>query len=156
MPAWLRKMLESGAKVTLLNRIGPNGLLAKDVVVENETPNIIAILTQLCGQDPSVRRAFFCSPEVRHVFKMPREGGFCGYRNIQMLVSHIQESGRPGHEHFPGNLPSILKLQDMIEQAWDMGFNTVGRLETGGIRGTRKYIGTPEASRGLLLLPLHR
>ncbi|KAN0076041.1 Peptidase family C78 domain containing protein [Elaphomyces granulatus] len=148
MPAWLRKMLEGGAKVTLLNRISPNGLIAKDVIVENETPQIIPILIQLCGQDPTVRRAFFCSPAIRHVFKMPREGGFCGYRNIQMLISHIQDSQRPGHEHFPGSLPSILKLQDMIEQAWDMGFNAVARLETGGIRGTRKYIGTPEASRG--------
>ena len=32
----------------------------------------------------------------------------------------------------------------MIEQAWDMGFNSSGRIETGGIKGTRKYIGTPE------------
>ena len=34
----------------------------------------------------------------------------------------------------------------MIERAWDMGFNVNGRIETGGICGTRKYIGTPEVS----------
>jgi hypothetical protein len=41
-------------------------------------------------------------------------------------------------------LPTILQLQDIIERAWDMGYNTVGRTETGGIKGTRKYIGTCE------------
>lgn len=33
----------------------------------------------------------------------------------------------------------------MIEDAWDQGFNESGRVQTGGIRGTRKHIGTPEA-----------
>ena len=32
-----------------------------------------------------------------------------------------------------------------VEKAWDKGINSRGRAETGGIRGTRKYIGTPEA-----------
>ncbi|KAL8976058.1 MAG: hypothetical protein Q9177_006925, partial [Variospora cf. flavescens] len=35
-------------------------------------------------------------------------------------------------------------LQELIESAWDRGINAVGKVETGGIRGTRKYIGTPE------------
>jgi zinc finger-containing ubiquitin peptidase 1 len=143
MPSWLRKTLEN-TKVTRLNHIGLNGLIVTREIVENEATHIIPVLAQLCNQDSSVRRALFCSPEVRHVFKLPREGGFCGYRNIQMLISHIKDARRPGHEHFPGRLPSILGLQDMIEQAWDTGFNSTGRIETGGIKGTRKYIGTPE------------
>ncbi|KAF9882965.1 hypothetical protein FE257_004369 [Aspergillus nanangensis] len=48
------------------------------------------------------------------------------------------------YETFSDSMPTILQLQSMIENAWDMGFNSIGRLETGGIRGTRKYIGTPE------------
>lgn len=32
----------------------------------------------------------------------------------------------------------------MIEHAWDLGYNDSGREETGGIKGSRKYIGTPE------------
>ncbi|PHH75930.1 hypothetical protein CDD83_4344 [Cordyceps sp. RAO-2017] len=36
-------------------------------------------------------------------------------------------------------------LFELIELAWDKGFNPHCRLETGGIRGTRKFIGTPEA-----------
>jgi hypothetical protein len=82
---------------------------------------------------------------------MPREGGFCGYRNIQMLVSYITKAKVIGHEHFPEGLPTILQLQDMIELAWDRGFNSSGRTETGGIKGTRKFIGTPEVCTENLL-----
>lgn len=49
-----------------------------------------------------------------------------------------------GYETFGIELPSVFQIQDLIERAWEMGFNPHGRLETGGIRGTRKYIGTPE------------
>lgn len=146
MPSWLLKMLEKGPKTTQSSKIASNGTLIKHSTVENETTHVIPVLFRLCEQDTSVQRAFFCSPNVRHIFKMPREGGFCGYRNIQMLISYIEETQSPGHEHFPQGVPTILELQDMIERAWDMGFNSVGKAETGGIRGTRKYIGTPEVS----------
>ena len=43
-------------------------------------------------------------------------------------------------------IPTIFDIQEYIETAWDLGFNTQGRIETGGIRGTRKYIGTPDVS----------
>lgn len=70
-----------------------------------------------------------------------------------MLISYIRDAQAPGHGHFDGKrLPSILKLQEMIEDAWDQGFNESGRVETGGIRMTRKYIGTPEAQAVLLSL----
>lgn len=144
MPSWLRKMLQNGAKVTRLNKIGSNGSIFTDETVENETSRVIPVLIQLCQQDPSVQRAFFCSSQVRHIYKLQREGGFCGYRNIQMLISHIQEARRPGYEHFPGGTPSVFALQELIERAWEMGYNSSGKVETGGIKGTRKYIGTPE------------
>ncbi|KAL6235433.1 hypothetical protein BDW75DRAFT_230280 [Aspergillus navahoensis] len=148
MPSWLLRMLDKGDVTTKLNRITPDGRLPRHVF-ENETPNVVSALAQLCGQDKSVQCAFLCSAHVHHISKMPREGGFCGYRNIQMLVSYIQGSGGPGSDHFPGALPTILQLQDMIERAWDMGYNTVGRTETGGIKGTRKYIGTSECQASI-------
>lgn len=144
MPSWLRKLLKNGAKRTRSTRIAPDGTLYEHESVENETPGIVPVLARLCEQDKSVGRAFLCNPNVYHVSKMSMEGGFCGYRNIQMLISYIRECHCPGHEHFSGPLPTILQLQDMIERAWDLGFNSVGRLETGGIRGTRKFIGTLE------------
>ena len=61
-----------------------------------------------------------------------------------MMTSYIIGSRGRGAEIFRDKIPSIFRIQDYIEHAWDMGINANGRLETGGIRGTRKYIGTPE------------
>ena len=74
------------------------------------------------------------------------EGQFCGYRNIQMLSSYIIASEMPGSEHFLNKVPSIFDLQDAIEAAWRQGIRPDGLAETGGIKGTRKFIGTPEVS----------
>lgn len=139
-------MLEKGGRSTKQTEITADGRLTRRTKVENETDNLIPTIAKLCEQDSSVQRAFLCSPKVRHVCKMPHEGGFCGYRNIQMLISYIRKSQAQGHETFSEGIPTILALQDMIELAWDMGFNSTGRTETGGIRGTRKFIGTPEVS----------
>lgn len=42
-------------------------------------------------------------------------------------------------------LPNVLEIQDAIEKAWDNGICSYSRIETGGIRGTRKWIGTHDA-----------
>lgn len=139
-------MLEKGGNISKQTQITSDGKFTRRETVENETDHLIPVLARLCEQDKSVQRAFFCSPKVRHICKMRREGGFCGYRNIQMMVSWLKKSGGFGHEHFPNKGPTILELQDMIESAWDMGFNSSGRVETGGIKDTRKFIGTPEVS----------
>jgi hypothetical protein len=73
-------------------------------------------------------------------------GGFCGYRNIQMMASYIIASRHPGHTHFKKKIPSIFRIQDWVEKAWDEGINSHCRAETGGIRMTRKFIGTAEAA----------
>ncbi|KAL6708231.1 hypothetical protein ACN47E_003415 [Coniothyrium glycines] len=145
MPQWLYGQLEKGPKITSINRIGRDGRLIKQEQVQNETPGLIPVLAQLSALDHSVKEAYYCHPSTLHIGKTPNEGGFCGYRNIQMLLSYIQGAKAQGHEEFPGRTPGILRLQDLIETAWDQGINHIGRLQTGGIRGTRKYIGTPEA-----------
>ncbi|OJJ06904.1 hypothetical protein ASPVEDRAFT_46266 [Aspergillus versicolor CBS 583.65] len=152
MPSWLLRMLNKGNPTTQVNRISPDGKLSRHSIIENETPNVVPVLARLCKQDKSVQRVFLCSTHVHHISKTPREGSFCGYRNIQMLVSYMQETRDRGNDYFPGALPTILQLQDMIERAWDMGYNSVGRAETGGIKGTRKYIGTSEAQALFLSL----
>ena len=152
MPAWLRKLLEDGAKITTYNQIGPDGAVIKVKTIANETPDLIPVLARLSDLDQSVERAFYCDAAILHIAKMQKEGGFCGYRNIQMILSYILLAKAAGHHHFDGNLPTILKLQDLIEQAWDMGYNSAGKIETGGIRLTRKYIGTPEAQALFLSL----
>lgn len=153
MPRAIMDLLEKGAKVTVSNKIGHDGKIVKVEVISNETPNLVPVLARLSVLDRKVVRAIYCNPFVRHVAKLSGEGGFCGYRNIQMLVSYIRDAGAPGHEHFDKKrLPSVLRLQEMIENAWDQGFNKAGRIETGGIKWTRKYIGTPEAQALFLSL----
>ncbi|KAL8707849.1 MAG: hypothetical protein Q9220_007203 [cf. Caloplaca sp. 1 TL-2023] len=144
MPAWLYTQLERGAKVSIINQIGPGGQLSRLEVVANEVQGIVPVLAQLCEQDQMLHKVYLCHPGVQHIFKMAKEGGFCGYRNIQMMISFILAARSQGREFFPSGVPSILDLQELIEDAWDRGINTAGRVETGGVRGTRKYIGTPE------------
>ncbi|KAK8041197.1 peptidase family C78-domain-containing protein [Apiospora phragmitis] len=134
MPDWL---------VTLLKKEGE--------VVET---GVIGVLEQLCESNPLTKYAYLCHPCVQHVSKLKKEGGFCGYRNIQMLSSYIIGTKPQGAEHFRGRLPSIFKIQDWIERAWDLGINAQGRIETGGVKGTRKYIGTPEAQAMFLSLDM--
>lgn len=144
MPDELWQRLSEGPKVTKSNVISRNGTVTTQETIEDECPGLVPVLAQLSALDHNVTEAWFCHPSVVHVFALKREGGFCGYRNIQMLVSYLQGSKAYGYENFPGRLPTIPKLQDGIERAWDMGINADGRRQTGGIRGTRKYIGTPE------------
>ncbi len=61
-----------------------------------------------------------------------------------MMCSYIIDAESQGHEVFGKNIPTIFQIQEYIEHAWDVGINSQGRIETGGIRGTRKYIGTPD------------
>ncbi|RMZ86196.1 hypothetical protein DV737_g192, partial [Chaetothyriales sp. CBS 132003] len=110
--------------------------------LENETSLLVPKLRRISRADPSVTYSVFCNPVVNHVRKLSQEGGFCGYRNIQMLITFLR--AQPGTA-FEGRLPTIFELQDTIEAAWDQGIHAVGRIETGGIKNTRKYIGTSEA-----------
>jgi zinc finger-containing ubiquitin peptidase 1 len=63
-----------------------------------------------------------------------------------MMISYVIATESQAFHHFQGKIPTIFQIQDAIEHAWDLGINAQCRLETGGIRGTRKYIGTPEVS----------
>lgn len=89
MPAWLHRQLERSAKVSIVNQISRSGRLVRVEVVANETPGILPVLAQLCQQDHTLSKVYLCHPGVQHVFKMAKEGGFCGYRNIQMMVCVI-------------------------------------------------------------------
>ncbi|KAL7276514.1 hypothetical protein RUND412_000505 [Rhizina undulata] len=147
MPQWLRHELEKGPKTSFRTRIDPvTGEAYKTVVVSNETSDLIPVLELLCEKDPTVAQVWFCHPGVKHVGKQIRgEGGFCGYRNIQMMISYVQAAFPRGSHPFEGRIPTIIKLQDLIEEGWDQGINPSARVETGGVKGTRKYIGTSEA-----------
>lgn len=71
-----------------------------------------------------------------------------------MISSYITATKFQGYRHLDKKIPTIFQIQDFIELAWDAGINTQGRLETGGIKGTRKYIGTPEVLAMFRLLDI--
>lgn len=98
----------------------------------------------LCGPTP-----FFFQPGGRPGGHRVAQTAFrdrwsCGYRNVQMLIGHLQLHGWP--RLFGGSVPSIERLQLELERLWALGFDPEGRQQLGGVvSGTRKWIGTSEA-----------
>lgn len=137
MPAWLHHLLEEQERNNA-----------------EKAPVLVPVLARLIDHDNEIKRAYLCHDNVRYISKINGEGhNFCGYHNIQMLLSFLQSASLEGCETLKGTLPSVLELQNMIEEAWDKRINDYGRIQTGGIRDTRKHIGTSEvcvASRSWL------
>ncbi|KAB5575896.1 peptidase family C78-domain-containing protein [Coniochaeta sp. 2T2.1] len=136
MPDWLINLLQKHGQV--------------------DQPGIIPVLQQLLQQSSTTKYAYLCHPCVHHISRLRREGGFCGYRTIQMMTSYLIGTASAGNQHFKpkAQVPSIFQIQDWIEAAWDAGINSQGRAETGGVKMTRKYIGTLEASAVFRLLEI--
>ncbi|OBT78486.1 hypothetical protein VF21_00977 [Pseudogymnoascus sp. 05NY08] len=145
MPAWLHNLLLSDGMPRTTTKLSSSGGIKTVKKIGNYVTGVLPVLETLVEQDPDTEYAYTCHPSVEHVSKLKNEGGFCGYRNIQMLTSYIVNNRSQGCYHFKEKMPTIFEIQEFIEHAWDVGINTVGRAETGGIIGTRKYIGTPEA-----------
>jgi zinc finger-containing ubiquitin peptidase 1 len=113
---------------------------------ENAVTGITHRLVVLLKKDPDVETAYTCTRHAVQIHKLSNEGAdFCGYRNIQMLCSAVGLSEvQTGCAVDLRKKLSIPLLQDLIEQAWDRDINPHGRIQTGGIKGTRKYVGTSE------------
>ena len=151
MPREVRRALENASKPSYECRIGPSGKVVREAIVYREKPRPIPILADLSAHDPNVTIAYFCHKSVKHIHKLKCDGNFCGYWNIQMLLSYrLARIEDPAHGYLP--LPNVLEIQDTIEAAWDAGTCAFGRTETGGIRNTRKWIGTHEAAAYFLHL----
>ena len=113
---------------------------------ENAVPGIIPNLAVLLKKDSAVEIGYLCTRHAVQIHKLYHEGAdFCGYRNIQMLCLAMGLSGfQTGGAIDLRRKASIPKLQDLIEQAWDRDINSHGKIQTGGIKGTRKHVGTSE------------
>ncbi|KAM3420408.1 hypothetical protein BST61_g3682 [Cercospora zeina] len=121
---------------------------------QNRVHHVVPKLVQCLQQKSGGGRTYLCTTTVVQVCKLKNEGGhFCGYRNIQMLLSCLSSSIPSTQSSRSLDHCCILEIQEMIERAWDDGFNPHGRIATGGIIKTRKHIGTPEAEA--LMLSLH-
>ncbi|KAF2217396.1 hypothetical protein CERZMDRAFT_104173 [Cercospora zeae-maydis SCOH1-5] len=121
----------------------------------NRVRNVVPTLAQYLLQHSDSGRTYLCTTKVVQICKLKSEGGhFCGYRNIQMLLSCLSLSTPSMRLSRPLDECCIFDIQELIERAWDDGFNPHGRIATGGIRGTRKHIGTPEAEALMLSLQI--
>ncbi|XP_041462454.1 zinc finger-containing ubiquitin peptidase 1-like [Lytechinus variegatus] len=78
---------------------------------------------------------------------MGDSGWGCGYRNIQMMLSALVEDPQFKQVVFNGrkDIPSIPRIQLLIEDAWSKGFDAQGRDQLNGkVHNTRKWIGATE------------
>ncbi|KNA06347.1 hypothetical protein SOVF_181900 [Spinacia oleracea] len=77
-------------------------------------------------------------------------GWGCGWRNIQMVSSHLLMERSEAREVLfggSGYVPEIASLQRWLEVAWQRGFDIVGsNYFKGKIYGTKKWIGTTECA----------
>lgn len=141
MPQRIRDILEKDGKPRVYHRRMSFESFKEE---GNFASGLVPVISQLLAQSSTTAHAYLCDPAVVHIHKMKKEGAFCGYRNTQMFCSYLVNKKAQGYDLLGGRVPSIFDIQEHIEDAWDNGFNVSGRVETGGVRGTRKYIGTPE------------
>ncbi|CAI9087025.1 OLC1v1020990C2 [Oldenlandia corymbosa var. corymbosa] len=77
-------------------------------------------------------------------------GWGCGWRNIQMLSSHLIKQRQEAREVLFGGagfVPDIPSLQRWLEIAWELGFDTQGSNDFNNkIYGKRNWIGTTECA----------
>lgn len=128
-----------------------------DQTSKNRLENVLTILKTLLNNSKKTESAVLCTISTAQIHRLEGEGQhFCGYRNMQMLLSSLPEpldpiSRRPPSHRSTGactltqQKPTVLALQALIEKAWSAGHNAHGRIETDGILNTRKHVGTSEA-----------
>ncbi|XP_077977028.1 zinc finger-containing ubiquitin peptidase 1-like [Glandiceps talaboti] len=94
-----------------------------------------------------VHYAKLCVPTDHFAASYGDKGWGCGYRNVQMLLSAMLQDPQYSDKVFNkrDNIPSIPKLQQLIEAAWSKGFDVEGSQQLGGqVCNTRKWIGASE------------
>ncbi|XP_017884749.1 zinc finger-containing ubiquitin peptidase 1-like isoform X2 [Ceratina calcarata] len=121
-------------------------------------PKIRAV-SQACS---NVLSTWMCSTVDHYATTYGDKGWGCGYRNLQMLISSLLQhtgynelfykawnsglgGGSSTKNPLRSSIPSISRLQKMIECAWAQGFDTQGAEQLGGkLVNTRKWIGATE------------
>lgn len=95
----------------------------------------------------NVSRTWLCSNVDHYGASYGDKGWGCGYRNLQMLLSSLAANSTYQQVLFNGRplIPSIPKIQRLIEAAWQKGFDLQGSEQLGGkVVNTTKWIGATE------------
>ncbi|XP_030640808.1 zinc finger-containing ubiquitin peptidase 1 [Chanos chanos] len=95
------------------------------------------------GRD--VAHVWLCS-ETDHYSSSEGDSGWgCGYRNFQMLLSCLQRTQPYQSTLSVGEVPSIPRIQGMIEEAWKEGADPQGASHFNHqLQGSRAWIGATE------------
>lgn len=113
------------------------------------TKSVAARVASLSSASPGVTKSYVCSGIDHYASSYGDKGWGCGYRNIQMLVSSLLQN--PSYSEMlkaaigSNSMPSISRLQKMVESAWAQGFDVQGKEQLGcKLYNTRKWIGATE------------
>lgn len=90
-----------------------------------------------------------CRPGCDHMSSTWLDQGWsCGYKNFQMLLSSLRHDPQYSTHLFGEtnrDIPSVSYLQNLIEKAWNAGFDSDGREQLNGrLVNSTKWIGPTE------------
>ncbi|XP_073106215.1 uncharacterized protein [Elaeis guineensis] len=109
-------------------------------------------LLRRCLELESENSRSIVSGHIDHYQSIESEdaGWGCGWRNIQMLSSHLLTQRQEARDVLfagSGFVPDIPSLQRWLEIAWERGFDTFGSKSFDHkIYGSKKWIGTTECA----------
>lgn len=112
---------------------------------------LMALLSKSLESDPGNETSILCG-YIDHFESIESEdvGWGCGWRNIQMLSSHLLKQRPEARDMLYGGcgfVPDIASLQSWLEIAWKLGFDAQGSSDFDGeIYGKRNWIGTTECA----------
>ncbi|GBP80456.1 Zinc finger with UFM1-specific peptidase domain protein [Eumeta japonica] len=120
----------------------------------SRTTGLLEKIAQLNTQNSSIIKTYLCSGVDHYASTYGDRGWGCGYRNMQMVLSSLVRNEKyaallraawEGDDPRSPAVPSIPKLQLLVERAWQMGFDTQGSEQLGcKLHNTRKWIGACE------------
>eukprot|EP00794_Sanderia_malayensis_P000378 gene378-1011_t len=117
---------------------------------ESQTQGVISCLRNSYANGVNgIRSVHLCLETDHHASGVGDAGWGCGYRNTQMILSSLVRSGLYKDTVCKGiggtEMPSIPKIQSMIEAAWSKGFDSQGAEQLGNkLYNTSKWIGATE------------
>ncbi|TKW36782.1 hypothetical protein SEVIR_1G005600v4 [Setaria viridis] len=121
----------------------------------------IMSLLRSCLESEGGSSTCMISGYIEHHQSLPSEdkGWGCGWRNIQMLSSHLLKQRPEAREVLFGGsgfVPDIPSLQRWLEIAWDKNFDIIGSNHFDNkVYGAKKWIGTTECATLFRSFGLH-
>ncbi|XP_056290302.1 zinc finger-containing ubiquitin peptidase 1 [Pseudoliparis swirei] len=110
------------------------------------TPGVVGALYEYYQTTCSDRVHVWLSADADHYCSSAGDRGWgCGYRNLQMLLSSLLATEAYAPLLQEGAVPSIPRVQSMIEEAWRAGLDPQGASHFNQrLQGTRAWIGATE------------